>query len=218
MTNIVARETGEKSEPLTLPHLASLSLDERRRLEVIQGLESHRGQSTYREAENAAAATLSLSVRNLKRLVRHYREQGIEGLKRQPRRDEGALRVDDSWRAFILESYRKGNRGTRKTSRAQIAKQVESHAAAIGSPNYPSRRTVYRILSGEISQAEQKQKKRSIGWQGDTLQLTTKSGIAIAVDYSNQVWQCDHTPADIVASYAHFWCMEGKEGRAYPAG
>ena len=48
----------------------------------------------------------------------------------------------------------------------QIAKQVESHAAAIGSPDYPSRRTVYRILSAEISQAEQKQKKRSIGWQG----------------------------------------------------
>ena len=198
MTNIVARETGEKSELQTLPHLETLSLDERRRLEVIQGLERYRGQSTYREVETAAAATLSLSVRNLKRLVRHYRERGIEGLKRQVRFDEGNVRVDATWREFILESYRKGNRGTRKTSRAQIAKQVESHAAAIGSPDYPSRRTVYRILSGEISQAEQKQTKRSIGWQGDTLTLTAKSGIAIAVEYSNQVWQCDHTPADIV--------------------
>ncbi len=57
---------------------------------------------------------------------------------------------------------------------------------------------MYRILSAEISSEEQKQKKRSIGWQGDTLTLTAKSGIAIAVDYSNQVWQCDHTAADIV--------------------
>jgi hypothetical protein len=23
---------------------------------------------------------------------------------------------------------------------------------------------------------------------------------------------------ELVGSYAHFWCMEGKEGRAYPAG
>jgi hypothetical protein len=25
-------------------------------------------------------------------------------------------------------------------------------------------------------------------------------------------------PYMVLESYAHFWCMEGKEGRAYPAG
>ena len=70
MTNIVARENGKKSEPQILPPLEALSLDERRRLEGTQGLESHRSQSRYRESETEAAATLSLSVGHLKRLVR----------------------------------------------------------------------------------------------------------------------------------------------------
>jgi len=197
MTTIVARESSEKSEPLALPQLEALSSEERRRVEVIQRLESHRGHSTYRAVETEAAATLNLSVRNLKRLVRQYRDRGIEGLKRPVRCDEGQSKVDESWHEFILETYRKGNRGTRQMSRAQVAKQVESHAAELGTADYPSRRTVYRILAPVIEQQEQKQKKRSIGWQGEQLYLTTKAGIEIAVEYSNQVWQCDHTPADI---------------------
>ena len=193
MTTIVARESSEKSEPLALPQLEALSSEERRRVEVIQRLESHRGQSTYRAAESEAAATLNLSARNLKRLVRQYRERGIEGLQRPVRCDEGQSKVDASWREFIVETYRKGNRGTRQMSRAQVAKLVESHAADLGTTDYPSRRTVYRILTPVVKQQEQKQKKRSIGWQGDQLHLTTKEGIEIAVEYSNQVWQCDHT-------------------------
>lgn len=203
MTNNVAHESSEKSEPLALPQLEALSSEERRRLEVIQRLESHRGQSTYREAETEAAATLNLSVRNIKRLVRQYRDRGIAGLKRQSRADEGQSKVDERWQKFILETYRKGNRGTRQMSRAQVAKQVESHAAELATTDYPSRRTVYRILSPIIEQQEQKQKKRSIGWQGEQLHLTTKAGIEIAVEYSNQVWQCDHTPADIFVVDSH---------------
>ncbi len=197
----MAHENDEKKESeaaIAHPHLVALSDEVQRQVEVLQRLEACRGQPSYGAEQRRGMDTLGVSERNLRRLQKYYREQGIEGLRRQPRRDEGALRVDDSWREFIVESYRKGNRGMRKTNRAQIAKLVASHAAAIGSRDYPSRRTVYRILSGEISQTEQKQTKRSIGWQGDTLTLTAKSGIAIAVEYSNQVWQCDHTPADIV--------------------
>jgi len=43
MTTIVARESSEKSEPLALPQLEALSSEERRRVEVIQRLESHLG-------------------------------------------------------------------------------------------------------------------------------------------------------------------------------
>jgi putative transposase len=44
-------------------------------------------------------------------------------------------------------------------SRAQVAKLVESHAADLGTTDYPSRRTVYRILAPIIEQQAQKQKK-----------------------------------------------------------
>ena len=57
---------------------------------------------------------------------------------------------------------------------------------------------MYRILSAEIERTERKQKSRSIGWQGETLKLRTKEGIELNVEYSNQVWQVDHTRADIM--------------------
>jgi putative transposase len=172
-------------------------------VEVIQRLEASRGQASYRRERQQAMQTLGVSERSLRRLQQQYRDRGIEGLKRQPRSDAGQSKVDESWQKFILETYRKGNRGTRQTSRAQVAKQVESHAAALSIVDYPSRRTVYRILAPVIEQQAQKQKKRSIGWQGDQLHLTPKAGIEITVEYSNQVWQCDHTPADIFIVDSH---------------
>lgn len=64
MTTTVAHESSEKSEPLALPQLEALSSEERRRLEVIQRLESHRGQSTYREAETEAALNIAIRCGN----------------------------------------------------------------------------------------------------------------------------------------------------------
>ena len=198
MTNIVAPANEEKSESSELPHLSALSSAEQRRLEVIQGLESHRGQSTYREAEQEAARVLGLSVRTLKRLVRQYRDRGVAGLKRQVRSDEGELKTGEEWQAFILKTYRQGNRGMRQMSRAQVAKRVESRAVELGQKDYPSRRSVYRILAPVLKEQEQKSHRRPIGWPGEHLTLITREGIEIEIDYSNQVWQCDHTPADIL--------------------
>lgn len=185
------------------PCPTALSDEEQRCVEVVQRLEACRGQPSYRSERQRALQVLGVSDRSLRRLQQQYRERGIEGLKRQPRADEGQSKVDESWREFILETYRKGNRGMRQMSRAQVAKRVESHAAAIGATDYPSRRTVYRILAPVIAQQEQKQNQRSIGWQGEQHHLTTKAGIKIAVEYSNQVWQCDHTPADIYVVDSH---------------
>ena len=41
-------------------------------------------------------------------------------------------------------------------------------------------------------------KRHRIGWQGEELNVITKEGIEIDVEYSNQVWLCDHTPADLL--------------------
>ncbi|MEM6866920.1 MAG: Mu transposase C-terminal domain-containing protein [Cyanobacteria bacterium P01_C01_bin.121] len=205
----MAHENSEKSEAAgnegAIAHArpAPLPYKVERCVEVIQRLEACREHPSYGAERQRAMQTLGVSERSLRRLQQQYRERGIEGLKRQSRADEGQSKVDDTWQKFIVETYRKGNRGTRQMSRAQVAKQVESHAAAIGASDYPSRRTVYRILAPVIEQQAQKQKKRSIGWQGEQLHLTTKEGIEITVDYSNQVWQCDHTPADIFVVDSH---------------
>ena len=165
---------------------------------MVQRLQSYQGSADYGAEQKRAAQELGVSDRSLQRFQRQYREQGLAGLKRQGRSDQGQPRVSAEWREFILKTYRKGNRGMRATSRAQVAKLVESRAAERGEAAYPSRQSVYRILAPEIKRAEQKQKRRAIGWSGETMKLRTREGIEIDIDYSNQVWQCDHTPADIL--------------------
>ena len=168
----MARASDEKSvaasEPTVAPagithsRPAPLPYEVQRRVEVLQRLEACRGQPTYRSERTRAIQELGVSERSLRRLQQHYREHGMAGLRRQPRSDEGQLKMDASWREFILKTYRKGNRGMRQTSRAQVAKLVESRAAELGAPDYPSRRSVYRILAPIIHQQEQKQKRRSM--------------------------------------------------------
>ena len=175
-----------------------LAPEEQHRLEVLQRLQSYQNRAAYSVEQERAATELGLSARSLRRLQRQYRKAGISGIKRQRRSDQEHFRVSEYWQSYILKAYREGNRGQRQTSRAQVAKLVESHAAEIGESRYPSRRSVYRILAAEIQQLEQKQKSRSIGWQGELLKLRTKEGIELDVKYSNQVWQCDHTRADIM--------------------
>jgi putative transposase len=37
-----------------------------------------------------------------------------------------------------------------------------------------------------------------LGWRGDRLLITTREGIELAIEWSNQVWQCDHTKVDVL--------------------
>jgi len=132
----VAHENTEKSEiaehpnagAIAHPRPAPLPNEVEHRVEVIQRLEACREHPSYGAERQRAMQTLGVSERSLRRLQQQYRDRGIEGLKRQSRADEGQFKVDDTWCKFILETYRKGNRGTREMSRAQVAKLVESHA------------------------------------------------------------------------------------------
>lgn len=202
------RANQEKDLPQSLPQreqradiavpTAALTEEAQSRLRAIQRLQSYEGRANYRVEQERAASALGISLRSLRRLQRQYREQGISGLQRQVRSDQGQLKVSEWWQAFIVKAYREGNRGQRATSRSQVAKLVESHAAEIGDREYPSRPSVYRILAAEIEQEKQKRNRRCIGWQGEELKLRTKEGIELDVEHSNQVWQVDHTRADIM--------------------
>ena len=204
----MVRESKEKVLPNSLPPseqradiavpIEALSDEAQRRSSVIQRLQRYQGRADYSAEQARASAELGISVRSLRRLQNQYRASGLSGLQRQVRSDQGQLKVSETWQVFIVKAYRDGNRGQRATSRSQVAKLVKSHAAELGARDYPSRQSVYRVLAAEIERAEQKQKRRSIGWQGEALKLRTKEGIELDVECSNQVWQCDHTRADIM--------------------
>jgi putative transposase len=175
-----------------------LSKKMQRRMEVLQRLKSYKGKAEYREEKNRAAKELGVSDRSLRRMILRYREEGIEGIIRKERSDRGETKVSEEWKEFIEKSYRRGNRGMRRTTVAQVAKLVEVRAQEKREERYPSEATVYRLLKGEIERRERKRKSRAIGWYGEELKIRTKEGIELSIEHSNQVWQCDHTAADIL--------------------
>lgn len=83
-------------------------------------------------------------------------------------------------------------------SRKQVAVRVKVKAKELGEKKYPNYRTVYRVLQPIIDAQESKPKIRSVGWRGSSLSVKTRNGEYLNVEYSNHVWQCDHTKVDIL--------------------
>jgi putative transposase len=129
------------------------------RIEVIQQVMAVRGTDRYAKVQRQAAKKLGLSVRSLRRLMRTWQEQGIAGLSRQSRSDQGTSKQSQDWQAFIVKTYREGNRGSRSMTPAQVVLRVRARAQELGVEDYPRRTTVYSILQSQI---EKKQTKRSL--------------------------------------------------------
>jgi putative transposase len=166
------------------------------RLDAIQSLLRYEGTEHYSKMQSEVAQKLGISLRSLQRLVKAWRDFGIRGLSGQPRRDRGDHRISGDWHDFILKTYRDGNRNSRQLSPSQVAVRVKVRAQELGVEKYPSHMTVYRLLNLLIEKAQQP--RRSIGWKGSRLTLKTREGSEIAVERSNQVWQVDHTLADVL--------------------
>jgi len=171
------------------------SLEVQHRIEIIQTLISAQGTERYGKLQQQAAKKLGITVRSLQRLVKRWRQQGLAALLKQPRVDQGSLKISSEWQEFIVKTYREGNRGSRSMTPAQVVLRVRARAQELGLADYPKRTTVYHILQ---PQSEQQQAKRSLGWRGDRLCITTREGIELAIEWSNQVWQCDHTKIDVL--------------------
>jgi putative transposase len=62
----------------------------------------------------------------------------------------------------------------------------------------PRQNNSIQSVGSRKKKKEKKQNSRSIGWQGEKLEITTKEGMELSIKYSNQVWQCDHNYADIM--------------------
>lgn len=167
-------------------------------LEKLSPLMEPCDRKTYGQRLRQAAVDTGKSVRTVQRLMKRWQEQGLEAFADLERSDKGRPRISDYWQDFILKTYEQGNRGGRKMTPAQVALKVKVEAKRLGESDYPSHMTVYRLLNPVIELKEQKKSLRSPGWRGSSLVVPTRDGQSIEVEYSNQVWQCDHTPADIL--------------------
>lgn len=190
-------EQSEAGEWAIYPPEESLSQEVQQRLEVIQMLMAVKGTDRYGKMQRRGAQKLGVSLRSVQRLMQAWQAEGLAGLTRRTRSDEGSVRVSEDWRQFIVKTYREGNRGSRRLSAAQVFIRVKVRAAELGESEYPSRPTVYRILK---PYREKRQRKRSLGWRGERLNLKTREGLEISVEWSNQVWQADHTKVDVLVA------------------
>jgi putative transposase len=173
-----------------------LSEEAQVKLEVIQTLLEPCDRWTYGERLKAGAQRLGISVRSVQRLFKRYQDEGIGTLTSANRKDKGSHRIGEDWSAFILKAYKKGNEGSRRMTPKQIALKVQVRAAELGDEKPPSYRTVLRVLEPVIN--KKKKSIRSPGWKGSTLSVKTRDGFDLDISYSNQVWQCDHTRADVL--------------------
>lgn len=171
--------------------------------QVIQSLLESCDRIIYGQRQREAAEKLGVSVRTVRRLVKKWEEKGLEALTQTKRVDKGQHRIDEEWQKFIIKTYKEGNKGGKRITRQQVALRVKARAEELGEKNYPSYRTVYRVLEPIIEQQEQTDNIRSRGWRGSRLSVKTRTGQDLSVEYSNHVWQCDHTRVDVLLVDRH---------------
>ncbi|MFN6531232.1 helix-turn-helix domain-containing protein [Nostoc sp. ChiSLP03a] len=177
--------------------VSTLSDEALLKMEVIQSLLENSDRATCAQRLKEAAERLGKSVRTVRRLIDKWEKEGLVGLEQTKRADKGKYRVDENWQEFILKTYKEGNKGSKRMTRQQVAVRVKARADKLGIKP-PSHMTVYRILQPVIEKQEKVKSIRSPGWQGSRLSVKTRDGKDLLVEYSNQVWQCDHTPVDVL--------------------
>lgn len=174
-----------------------LSEEAQLKLEIIQSLLEPCDRATYGKKLKDAAQKLGKSVRTVQRLVKRWEEEGVSALSTGERSDKGDHRIDSRLKDFILKTYREGNKGSKRMTRQQVYLRTLAKARELGLKPL-SHMTVYRVLQPLIEAQEKKKSIRSPGWRGSQLSLKTRSGQDLSVEYSNYVWQCDHTRADVL--------------------
>ncbi len=167
-------------------------------LAILQPLMEPCDRQTYGQRLREASEKSGRSVRTVQRWMKRWQQEGIQAFSIRGRADVGRPRIDQEWQDFIVKTFEQGNRGGKRMSVAQVAVRVKVKAQQEGLGSYPSRATVFRILNPILEKKEERKSLRSPGWRGSRLALKTRDGKELAVEYSNQVWQCDHTRADVL--------------------
>ena len=148
------------------------------------------------------AKQLEISPRTLDRWHSRFRKEGWSAIVPAVRADKGKVRGGKNWKPstdywvkFIQRTYKDGNRHSRRMNCSQVYNQVKAHARlelSLSDGEYPSHFFVYQVLEP----LAKKPKIRHPG-QGPGILIKTTAE-TLSVEYSNQVWQIDHTPLDIL--------------------
>ena len=184
--------------PASQAIVTELSAEAQQKLEVLQNLIEPCDKVTYGQKLREAAEKLGVSVRSVQRLVKRWEQQGLAGITQDARADKGTYRIGKFWEDFIIKTYKEGNKGSKRMTPKQVAVRVQAKAHEIRHEKPPHYRTVLRVLEPIIERQEKAKSIRSPGWRGSTLSIKTRNGEDISIEYSNQVWQCDHTRVDVL--------------------
>ena len=168
------------------------------------------------------AKKLHKHERTIKRLVQKVNEEGLSALVRKKRNDAGQLtgsiqwkrNGEEQWRSreegvtywteFIINTYKKANKASRRISPHQVYIQVKSHAELdldLKEGEYPSHVFVYKVLEPLIPDKQPRIRRPNQG-PGIVIKCYSKYSKnektleEIVVTRSNQLWQIDHTKLD----------------------
>ncbi|NDJ24444.1 AAA family ATPase [Nostoc sp. B(2019)] len=195
---------GESDTPLEKNVIVTkLSEEAQLKLEVIQSLMEPCDRTTYGQKLREAAEELGVSLRTVQRLVKNWEQDGLVGLTQTGRANKGKHRIGEFWEKFITKTYKEGNKGSKRMTPKQVALRVEAKALELKDSKPPNYRTVLRVLAPILEKQEKAKSIRSPGWRGTTLSVKTREGKDLSVDYSNHVWQCDHTRVDVLLVDQH---------------
>ncbi len=100
------------------------------RIEVIQSLIQPCDRKTYSIKKKEAAQKLGVSLRQIERLLKKYREQRLVALT-TTRSDRGKRRIEQEWMDFIIENYKKGNKASNRMLRHQVFLKVQGATSAL---------------------------------------------------------------------------------------
>ena len=132
------------------------------RLEVIQSLLEPCDRITYGQRLRDGAQKLEISVRSLQRLFKSYQGKGLLALITTERADRGQYRISEFWQNFIVNTYKNGNKGSRRMSPKQVAIHVQVKAGESNDSQPPSYRTVLRVIRPIQDRTEQSKDRKSV--------------------------------------------------------
>lgn len=167
---------------------------------LIQWLAESPNRMIKSQRKQAVADTLSVSIRQVERLLKQYHDDRLSESAGVQRSDKGQYRVSEYWQEFIKTIYEKSIKDKHPISPASIVREVKRHAIVdlgLKPGDYPHPATVYRILDPLIQQHKRKTRVRNPG-SGSWMTVVTRDGELLRADFSNQIIQCDHTKLDIL--------------------
>src|SRR5919199_4469443 len=127
----IQRTSENPAKSHRLPSDELITPEVRLRMEIMQSLTEPCDRKTYGIRKREAAKKLGVTLRSIERLLKKHQEQGLVGLT-TTRSDKGKLRISEDWQEFIFETYKEGNKGSKRMLRNQVFLRVKGRAKQLG--------------------------------------------------------------------------------------